>query len=172
MEVYQIFENSILNYSPETKIVIENRTGSIYNGKFLISKVHDLIALCQHISKKNLNLRMALDIPQLLTAYGGPHKLTIEMLDKILSKLNEIQSMTTSIHLWGKRRNASRRLISHSGDLNSYFEEVEKKELFLKWLADFLNDGMKRYFVPEVNSSDEDLFSIVNDLEEKGINFG
>ena len=62
--------------------------------------------------------------------------------------------------------------MSHSGDLNSYFESDQNKNVFLDWLASFLQDYKTRYFVPEVNSSDEDLHSIVADLESKGIIFG
>lgn len=172
IEIYKVFEAKIVDYSTTTKIVIENRTGSMYRGgKFLISQCNDLLLLSKHIKKNNLKLRIALDIPQLISRYGGPPKLTKSKLYTILSQLTPISSVTQSIHLWGKRRSASGRKVSHIGDLNSYFEDDLKKEIFLEWFADFVNDGLKRYFVPEVNSSDEDLHSIINDLESKGIQF-
>lgn len=173
LEIYKKFEESILTYSPKTKILIENRSGSIYKGgKFIISRGQHLRSLCDHISAKNLKLRIALDVPQLLTAYGGPHRLESEAMGSILNRQNILQSMTDSIHLWGKRRSESGRIVSHSGDLNTYFENEEKKEIFLEWMVNFLQDEKPRYFVPEVNSSDEDLQSIVNDLERKKIKFG
>jgi len=170
--IYQKFEESILSYSPMTKILIENRSGSIYKGgKFLVSRGQDLRNLCDNISAKNLKLRIALDIPQLLTAYGGPVGLEPEALSNILKRQNILQSMTDCIHLWGKKRNESGRIISHSGDLNTYFENQKKKEIFLEWIANFLQDNQSRYFVPEVNSSDADLNSIINDLERKEVKF-
>lgn len=172
LEIYEKFEETILTYSPRTKILIENRSGSIYKGrKFLISKGQHLRSLCDSICAKNLKLRIALDIPQLLTAYGGPVSLELERMRSILNKQSTFQSMIDSIHLWGKRRNEPGRLVSHSGDLNTYFDNAEKKEIFLEWLANFLKDEKPRYFVPEVNSSDEDLECIVNDLESKQIKF-
>jgi hypothetical protein len=161
-----------MSYYPETTILIENRSGSIYSGgKFLISKGRDLRSLCEYISASKLNLKITLDIPQLLTAYGGPQKLKAETLDAILHRQNTLQTMTEGIHLWGKKRSEKGRLVAHFGDLNSYFEDQEKKEIFLEWLKKFLNDGNSRYFVPEVNSSNEDLHSIVADIERKKIKF-
>jgi hypothetical protein len=172
LEIYKKFEESILTYSPETKILIENRFGSIYKGgKFLISRGQHLRSLCDHISAKNLKLRIALDIPQLLTAYGGANRLESKAIGSILNRQNILQSMTECIHLWGKRRCKSERIVSHQGDLNTYFDNAEKKAVFLEWMADFLKDQKPRYFVPEVNSSDADLQSIVNDLEKKEIKF-
>jgi len=173
LEIYKIFEESILSSFPECKILIENRSGSMYKGgKFIISRGKHIRELCNQISKKNLKLRIALDIPQLFTAYGGPLKLDPQYLENILNRQNSLQSFTDGIHLWGKRRSVKGRMISHSGDLTSYFEDHEKKEIFLKWIVNFLKDGKPRYFVPEVNSSDEDLHSIINDLEKMNIKFG
>jgi hypothetical protein len=172
LEIYQRFEESILDDFRKTRIFIENRSGSIYKGgKFVISKGQHLRSLCEHISSKNLKLRIALDIPQLLTAYGGPHKLNPDSLGSILNRQNILRSMTDCIHLWGKRKSESGRTVSHQGNLNTYFENTEKKEIFLEWIAKFLQDNKSRFFVPEVNSSDEDLRSIINDLEKKKITF-
>ena len=45
------------------------------------------------------------------------------------------------------------------------------KEFFLTSLYHLLDDGMPRFFVPEVNSGDDDLASIVNDLIKAGFTF-
>jgi hypothetical protein len=173
LKIYKIFEESILTYFPQTKILIENRSGSIYKGgKFLISRGQHLRSLCEHISAKNLKLRIALDIPQLLTAYGGPQRLETQAIREILNRQNILQSMTDGIHLWGKMRSETGRTVSHVGDLNTYFESEEKKNIFLVWLVNFLQDNKPRYFVPEVNSSDDDLHSIIKDLEGMKIKIG
>jgi len=112
----------------------------------------------------------------------GKRKLNSDLLKKfktlqkaiadILNRQNVLQSMTDGIHLWGKRKSKLGRRVSHCGDLNTFFESGEKKNIFLEWLANFLQDNRPRYFVPEVNSSDEDLHSIIKDLEAMKIKFG
>lgn len=172
LTIYKVFEELILTEFSQTKILIENRSGSRYRGgTFIITKGEHLRELCELITKKKLNLRIALDPPQLLTSYGGPQNLNPNRLEIVLNRQNPLQSMTESIHLWGKKKSAKGRNNSHQGDLNTYFDDSEKKAVFLKWLHNFLNDGNDRFFVPEVNSSDEDLRSIVDDLESYNIVF-
>lgn len=172
LKVYCEFESRILAYYPSASILIENRSGTTYKGgRFVITRGKDIRTLCELIASDGLALRITLDLPQLLTAYGGPQKLSSSNLFAILNRQNAIQAMTRGIHLWGKRRSPNGRTVSHAGDLDSYFESRDKKEVFLKWLKAFLSDGSKRYFVPEVNSSNEDLQSIVRDLESSKIGF-
>jgi hypothetical protein len=60
----------------------------------------------------------------------------------------------------------------HIGNLDTYFEgNKAMKQLFLEELQDLMNDGLTRYFVPEVNSGDQDVASIVNDLISVGFSF-
>lgn len=173
LEIYKKFESEIFEYFPNVEIVIENRSGSIYSGgKFLVSNVDDLINLSEGIFRKGLNLKIALDIPQLITSYGGPAKLSNRGLVTILKELDIIREVVKSIHLWGKIKSELGRTISHVGDLNTYFEDYEKKRIFLEWFASFVGEDNMLYFVPEVNSSDKDLWSIVKDLESVGITFG
>jgi hypothetical protein len=172
LSIYAIFEEKILKAYPEVKILIENRSGTQYRGgKFLISSEKQLNDLCNLIQSFKLNLRFALDFLQIFTFHGGPQNLSIEEMKIILRDLDELQPMTESIHLWGKTKSKSGRIVSHSGNLGTYFEDQEKKEVFLSWLRSFLTDGKTRYFVPEVNSSDEDLHAIIQDLERVGIKF-
>jgi len=173
IDIYEIFEHKIVQYYPDAEIVIENRSGSIYSGgKFLISDVDNLIAFSNLISKRKLLLRIALDIPQLITSYGDIIRLTSSELNTLLNRANEIKQLVKSIHLWGKKKNTSGRTVAHVGNLETYFENRRKKQIFLNWFSSFVNDGELRYFVPEVNSSDEDLWSIIKDLENNGIKFG
>jgi len=108
----------------------------------------------------------------LITSYGGPNRLTSSELYTLLNRVNKIKQLVKSIHLWGKRKSASGRITAHVGNLDTYFEDDRKKQIFLDWFASFVNDGKIRYFVPEVNSSDEDLWSIIKDLENSGVKFG
>lgn len=173
IKIYKVFESEILDIYPNTHILLENRSGSTYSiGKFLISKGEDLRNLSEHIALHNLRLKITLDLPQLLTSYGGPQNLPLESLSTVLNSQNEMATFVKGIHLWGKKKSKKGRVVSHCGDLTSYFEDDDKKQLFLTWLSKFLNDGVERYFVPEVNSSNEDLESIVNDLEKNDIKIG
>lgn len=184
--LYQKFEEQILTKYPKTQIVIENRYGSQYSkGKFILSTTHDLKALKELIARNNLKLRMVLDIPQLFSAHGlEPGKMSKEKISKIFEELYPVREFIASIHLWGKCISKNNRHASHAGDLNSYFgrtkcgekhasvdpRAMEIKEHFLNELYNLLEDGMPRYFVPEVNSKAH-LHAIVKDLTEFGFKF-
>lgn len=72
----------------------------------------------------------------------------------------------------GEKESENGRRLVHMGDLNSYFMyDMDFKKTFLEFIFDTFNDGIDRYFVPEVNSGSEDLISIVNDLREVGFKF-
>jgi hypothetical protein len=170
---YDEFEKIIRNSWPDVNIVIENRCGTMYRGgRFLISTVDDLAKFVHKIDQTSLQLDIALDIPQLFTAHGGPERFNDNEIGGFLSSLSPLMCRVRSIHLWGKRRNRQGRAIVHVGSLNSYFDYCEsKKNVFLDNLAKLLGDGRTRYFVPEVNSRNEDLQSIVRDLESAEIIF-
>ena len=62
--------------------------------------------------------------------------------------------------------------MAHAGSLDTYFGDVlDLKPVFLQGLHDLLDDNIPRYFVPEVNSNDDDLHSIVADLTQIGFTF-
>jgi hypothetical protein len=170
---YVEFESKISDIWPDVDIVIENRSGTTYKGgNFLISRIHDLVDLVTLIDKFSLRLNIALDIPQLFTAYGGPLTFTDNSLTKFISRLIAVRHKVKSIHLWGKKRSSKGTIVSHVGDLNTYFDfDNSKKKVFLNSLISLLDDEKARYFVPEVNSNSDDLHSIVEDLENAGINF-
>ncbi|MEJ5330959.1 MAG: hypothetical protein WHT07_12490 [Desulfobaccales bacterium] len=171
--VIKVFEQIILENWPRVDIVLENRYGTRYRGgNFLLSKFNDLQELVKRIEQRSLRLDLALDIPQLFTAHGGPENFSCQDLEKFMQKLKSIMHKVKSIHLWGKKRTNNGRIAPHAGDLNSYFNnDIDKKKIFLESISELLMDGTKRYFVPEVNSSSEDLQSIVRDLEEAEIEF-
>ena len=166
VEIYKVFEYRIKSKFPETKIQIENRCGSIYrDGKFLISNSDHIIELCQYIAKENLSLRIALDIPQVYTA----HQVTPRSYSKITTILENLQGIRKyigGVHLWGKTLSNGRR-IAHCGTLDTYFNyDMQLKESFLKALHSLFSDSQIRNLVLEVNSKNQDLISIINDLSK------
>lgn len=166
---YAIYESVIKSIYPDVEILLENRCGSRYRGaKFLISTVFDLLMLCEQIEKNNLSLKIALDIPQIFTAY---HANTEKDYFEILLQTREFRQYIGGIHLWGKTNSANGRRIAHQGDLNTYFQNTEIKNAFLALFRDIFSDNTVRKMVLEVNSNNHDLCSIIHDLQRVGIQF-
>ena len=96
-------------------------------------------------------------------------------LKKIIDFNNNIKQYILYIggfHLWGKRKSQTGRWTSHTGDLNTFFSNNDLlKDEFINSVIDTFDDNMVRYFVPEVNSSEEDLQSIINDLLKYDVKF-
>lgn len=172
-EIYCAFENRISSIYPRTEILIENRFGTRYkSGRFLISSYQDVGDLVSYLYKVGLRLGIVLDIPQLISQMGDVPRLSEGRLNDMFITLRSCRKRIRSIHLWGKRRGGNGRLGVHIGNLDTYFEgNKTMKQLFLEELHDLMNDGLTRYFVPEVNSGDQDVASIVNDLLSVGFSF-
>ncbi len=171
---YIAFYKHIISKFPTTKIIIENRCGTMYTGsEFLISTCKDVIELCQFLADKHNELGIIIDYPQLFSAEKiRMDNVNIEKILQFNLQLKQYSSTVWAIHLWGKRKSKNNRWAPHSGDLNSFFSnDNEKKELFLNSMKDVFNDDISRYFVPEVNTSEDDLKSIVNDLILSGVIF-
>jgi len=171
---YTFFELKLRETYPETEIFIENRCGTIYRGgKFLLTKIEDLIEFSRILDRNKLKLKVVLDIPQLFAAhYINLREIKIEEIKAIMDQIKNIRHNIKGIHLWGKKLSQNNRWSSHIGDLNDYFSgNTEIKKIFLKKLYEIFDDDKKRYFVPEVNSSNSDLWSIVNDLINVGFRF-
>ena len=174
-DIYREFEKIILKKYPNVTLLIENRCGSFYKGgKFIISNSNSIINFLEELEKQDLKLKLVLDYPQVFSA--DLIKMDSINLTKILNFNEKIKKYINNIggfHLWGKKKSmSSNRWTPHNGDLNSFFSNNEsKKEEFIKSILDTFSDDKKRYFVPEVNSSEEDLQSIINDLIKYGIEF-
>lgn len=167
VERYSIFESKILEKYTDTKIVIENRAGSRYSGSnFLFSKTDDIIELCNTIKDNKLNLKVVLDFPQLLTA-EHIDTLNFDMIKyhQCIDKLCNYSIYIAGIHIWGKKPGKNGTLTSHVGNLNTYFgDNILAKNEFIKGISKVCNDGIQRYLVPEVNSGNDDLESLMSDL--------
>lgn len=172
VENYKIFEHRILKIFPETEISIENRCGTIYNGgKFLLSSNEDIIKLSKLIFTADLKLKIVIDFPQLFTEHIGSKSLSNALIREILEPLNKCKDSIAGMHIWGKIIKNGRR-IAHQGNLNNYFHnDMNLKTTFLYGVYNLFDDAKPRYFVPEVNSTDEDLKSIVYDFQEAGFKF-
>lgn len=170
-------------------------------GTFVLSTVNDLNRLAELISSNSLKLRIALDIPQLFSAHGLTiENFSKYGISELFINLKPIKHYIAGIHLWGKCYGRGNRIISHAGTIDSYFKGLNCKNLtsnvktlnsymdvknsfdlispknrikdhFLGELYDLLNDGSKRYFVPEVNTKPEHLQLIVMDLINSGVKF-
>jgi len=167
---YRTFESAILEKYPDVTILIENRCGSVYKGgKFLVSKLTDVERLCNLIVQNNLRLKVAYDVPQIYSAHNVSKP---EKYIELLQATKPLRSQIGGVHLWGKRKSESGRLVSHCGDLNSYFAgDMELKHHFLQAFCDCFDDGVTRKMVLEVNSGNEDLQSIIQDLRDKQVFF-
>jgi hypothetical protein len=170
IESYTAFETTVLDRYPNVNILIENRCGSVYRGgKFLISKLSELEKLCNLIVQNNLRLKIAYDVPQIYTAHNVKKP---EQYIELLQKTMTFRQHIGGVHLWGKRKSKSGRLVAHCGDLNSYFEEDnDLKDQFLQTFNKCFNDDITRKMVLEVNSGNDDLLSIINDLRDNEIVF-
>lgn len=173
-DIYGEFEKIILKKFPDVKIFIENRCGTFYRGgKFIISNGKSIIQFLEELQKRNLNLKLVLDYPQVFSAEAI--KMDDIKLKKIINFNNNIKEYISYIggfHLWGKKKSQTGRWTSHTGDLNTFFSNNDLlKDEFINSIIDTFDDNIVRYFVPEVNSGEDDLQSIINDLLKYDIKF-
>lgn len=171
-EIYMSFEERIGEIFPDAKVFLENRTGTVYpRGKFLISTAASMKTLADGL-KRTRCLGIVFDLPQLFTAQRiGFPDVSRQVIDELFQELRGFRAHIKGLHLWGKKANATGRVIAHQGNLNNYFVNPALQEHVLMRLKELLDDGTPRYFVPEVNSNDADLNSIVTDLLEAGFHF-
>jgi hypothetical protein len=116
---YSGFEAKIKERFPEVELLIENRCGSVYHGgKFVLSKVKDIVALCDEIANAGLTLKIAYDVPQIYAAYNAK---TEEKYSSLLEETKLLREFIGGVHLWGKSISSTGRKVAHCGDMNSYF---------------------------------------------------
>ena len=136
---------------------------------FLISKNQDVETLCDYIIKNNLRLKVAYDIPQIYTAHNIKKP---EQYIELLKQVEKFREQIGGVHLWGKRKSETGRKVAHCGDLNTYFDNDNQiKTAFLKEFNNVFSDGIIRKMVLEVNSGNNDLLSIVEDLLSANVEF-
>jgi len=185
IEIFDVFYQNFIRKYPNTIILLENRFGTRYKGgKFILSTCIDVWLFCKLISDKNIKLKIALDYPQIFSAEINRGKTakrkfeadSHEIFENIISlnfKLKEYSNVIGGIHMWGKLKSKDgKRLTPHAGNLDDFFNKNKLvKEAFLNSVFTVFNDGIARYFVPEVHSGENDLHSIVYDMEQTGFKF-
>lgn len=79
------------------EILIENRCGSVYHGgKFILSKVQGIGALCEAIDRNSLQLKIAYDVPQIYTAHNAK---TEEAYLRLLDDTKPYRAYIGGVHL-------------------------------------------------------------------------
>jgi hypothetical protein len=161
-----MFASSLRASIPKSTIVIENRNGSRHPSKFLVSTVSDVVNLLAATERNGIDLGIALDLPQIFSAHLGTKPPTPLEIEHLLEKLRPIAQRIETLHIWGRRKTA------HNGTLDDLFgHDPIAKEAFFTGLHRLFEDGKPRYFLPEVNSSRDDLQSIVSDFISEGFEF-
>lgn len=169
IDAFSCFEAKIKGRFPEAEILIENRCGSVYHGgRFILSKIQDLVSMCEAIENNGLQLKIAYDVPQIYTAHNAKKE---EAFIKLLEDTKPLRQHIGGVHLWGKKLSSTGRKVAHCGDLNTYFGDPKVKEHFLQAFEECFDDGTVRKMVLEVNSGNEDMLSIISDLKGAGIAF-
>lgn len=178
LEIYWRFEEKIKTEFPNTIILLENRFGTLYKGSgFLVETGNDVVDICSKLSNSDIKLEIVLDYPQLFSAEKIKlGEITDSSLEKIFhfnANIAQYKAKIGGFHLWGKRKGPTdKRWVPHVGDLNSFFSGNQDHKLkFLASMLETYADSKERFFVPEVNSGEEDVHSIVQDLLASGFEF-
>ena len=164
-ENYGTFEAIVRDRFTSCEFVIENRSGSKHPSPFLISGVDSIVALGQAMASRKLQLRIALDLPQVFTSHwGSKHQVGMEGLD-LIQRLRPIHAQIHTLHLWGRGASGG----AHSGGLDGLFAAgTGAKEACLRELCQMLDDGEPdRHLVLEVTRQ-SDMEAILADLQNAG----
>jgi hypothetical protein len=188
LDIYKNFQKIFYEKYNNTKVVIENRCGTLYKdeygkeGKFLLSTCNDILKFAE-ILYNNLDIRLniVIDYPQIFSAIIiEDNKINMDNLEGAVEKiksfnndLKKYRTVISGLHMWGKQKNKNGKWNPHSGDFDTFFSNKDSlKSDFLDSVFDTFNDEIPRYFIPEVYlGSQRDLHSIVTDMENTGFIF-
>jgi hypothetical protein len=187
LDIFDVFFNQFNEKYTKTTILIENR-GSNWDGRFLLSRPSDVLEFACILHNSDSGLKIVLDYPQIFSAVyistNNEKKKELrkkgimiddEILEKVISFNNELKKykkVIGGIHMWGKSKDENGNWVSHAGNFNNLFSNNNNlKHEFLNSVFSIFNDDIERYFVPEVNSGESDLHSIVTDMENEGFIF-
>jgi len=191
LDIFNVFYQKFKKKYSETKIFIENRFGTrlktakVWKSQpFLLSTRDSILEFCNVLlCNSSIDLKIALDYPQLFSAevvkgiraessWMGENPLQlVEKIIKFNQDLKEYRKFIGSFHMWGKLKTGTG-WTPHAGNFDTFFSNNDElKHKFLSSVFSTFNDGIVRYFVPEVNSGVSDLHSIVTDMENAGFIF-
>jgi len=188
LDIFKNFQKIFYEKYNNTKVVIENRCGTLYKdeynkeGKFLLSTHNDVLKFAEILyNNPDIRLKIVLDYPQIFSAIiAEDNKISMDNLESAVEKiksfnkdLKKYRTVISGLHMWGKIKNKNGKWNPHSGDFDTFFSNNQSlKYDFLESVFDAFNDDIPRYFVPEVYlGSQEDLHSIVYDMEKAGFIF-
>ena len=93
------------------------------------------------------------------------------MIIALIQETKDIRAYIGGVHLWGKGLSNGKR-IAHYGKFNTYFfGDTKLKQEFLIGLGDLFDDNITRKLVLEVNSGNDDMISIIEDLNTVGFKY-
>jgi hypothetical protein len=180
LKTFNVFYDIFKSKYSTTTILIENRFGTMYKGgKFLLSTCSDISEFCRVLSNSDIDLKIVLDYPQIFSAIiDENNKISTDNLEGAVEKiklfnqeLKKYREVIGGFHMWGKLKKGNR-WVPHAGNFNTFFSNNnDLKHEFLSSVSSTFNDDIERYFVPEVNSGEDDLHSIVADMEQEGFVF-
>ena len=188
LDIFKIFHKKFFDKYSDTKVVIENRCGTLYKdkygkeGKFLLSTCNDILKFADILfNNSDIGLKIVLDYPQIFSAIiAEDNKISMDNLEGAVekiklfnNKLKKYRKVISGLHMWGKRKNRNGKWNPHAGNFDTFFSNnKDLKDDFLESVFDTFNDDIPRYFVPEVYlGSQKDLHSIVNDMLKINFNF-
>jgi hypothetical protein len=188
LDIFRNFQKIFYEKYNDTKVVIENRCGTLYKdeygkeGKFLLSTCNDILKFADILyNNSDIRLKIVLDYPQIFSAIiTEDSKISMDNLEGAVEKiksfnkdLKKYRKVISGLHMWGKQKNKNGKWNPHSGNFDTFFSKNKSlKDDFLKSVYDTYNDDIPRYFVPEVYlGSQEDLHSIVSDMVNAGFKF-
>ena len=184
LNIFKVFYNKFKIKYPTTTIVIENRFGTRNKeGRFLLSTCDNVLTFCETLSipiNSDIKLKIVLDYPQLFSAkrnlkeedwkenwMGSNPEELVESIISFNQKIKKYRELIGGFHMWGKKLKIKFGWIPHAGNFDTFFSNDKVlKEKFLKSVSSTFDDDIARYFVPEVNSGEDDLLSIINDMEQ------
>lgn len=174
IDVFKVFYELFNAKYPDTLILIENRFGTMYKGgKFLLSTCSDVLDFCDKLRKSDTGLKIVLDYPQIFSAeLVNMNNVNLKKILAFNKELTKHRDVIGGFHMWGKRKSEKGRWTPHTGNFDTFFSNNDEMKLeFLHSVLETFDDDTARYFVPEVNSGEDDVFSIVTDMERAGFIF-
>jgi hypothetical protein len=174
LNVFKVFYDLFHNKYPKTLVLIENRFGTMYKGeKFLLATCADVLEFCGILKRTDISLKIVLDYPQIFSAeLINMNNVSLKKILAFNKELSKYRNVIGGFHMWGKRKSGNGRWTPHTGNFDTFFNyNKEMKFEFLHSVSQTFDDDIERYFVPEVNSGEEDVFSIVSDMENSGFKF-